>query len=1471
MKNSVLKKLIYFVIAFVILLTVGCGETTVIDLAKELEEVAQTVPAKAENDLIFPTSEGAITIQWSSNKPEVLSNDGKVNRGDVDVVVELTITMIYSGKSEKTTVSVIVPKKDSVVNPTEKEFTVIFKDKEGNVLSTQKIKEGKAATAPTVPSVEGYEFKGWDKDFSKVTADLEVKAVYEKKEDVVVTSKTIAEVIATENGEYTVTAVVVAVNAQSFLIKDETGMMLVYKGATWSKDVEIGDKVKVNGETTIYGGAKQFGAAATYEKVSTEKVVYSEPKELSATDADAYLSLATITPEYVKVTGKLSVSSGKYFNIAIEGATIIGSATYPLDVEAVTALDGKEVEVVGYVTGVSGSSTKYLNILFTEIKEVQETEPEIPVYEEKTISEIIAAENGKYIATGVVVGVNAQSYLIKDGTGMMLVYKGATWSKDVEVGDKVKVTGDTTVYGGAKQFGATCTYEKVGTDKVIYEEAKELTAAEADEYLALANITPEYVKVTGKLSVSNGKYFNIAIEGATIIGSVTYPLDVEAVSALDGKDVEVVGYVTGVSGSSTKYLNILFTEIKEISNGEVIPSDKEYTVVFFDADGNELLSLKVKEGQSAKAPNAPEIEGYEFKGWDTDFLKVTSDLVIKPIYEEKQEVIVEEKTIAEVIASENGEYTTTGVVVGVNAQSFLIKDETGAMLVYCGYNFAKDVEVGYKVKVTGTTSVYGKAKQFGQGSTYEKVDTSVVDYGTAKELTAADCDAYAVLDTITPEYVKFTGKLTVSNGKYFNIAIEGATIIGSATYPLDVEAVSALDGKDVEVVGYVTGVSGSSTKYLNILFTEIKEISNGEVIPSDKEYTVVFFDADGNELLSLKVKEGQSAKAPNAPEIEGYEFKGWDTDFLKVTSDLVIKPIYEEKQEVIVEEKTIAEVIASENGEYTTTGVVVGVNAQSFLIKDETGAMLVYNGSAWTKDVEVGDKVKVTGTTSVYGKAKQFGAGSTYEKVGTSEVKQDGAKELSGEDCDVYINLETIVPELVKVTGDLAVSGNYYNLTIEGATIIGSLSYPLNKEEVNAFNGKTIEVTGYITGTSGSDKYLNILVLDITEVEGEDPENPGGGDDPVVEEKTIAEIIASENGSYITTGVVVGVNAQSFLIKDETGMMLVYCGSSFAKDLQVGDKVKVTGTTSVYGKAKQFGAGSTYEKVANVTVDHGTAKELSAADCDAYGSLEAITPEYVKVSGKLAVSNGKYFNLTIEGATIVGSVTYPIDSDAVTALDGHNIEIYGYVTGTSSSDKYLNLLVLDINEVEGGEVTPEPEPDPEPEQPEVPVAGQEVKFDFVTNFSTYAKTWESAYSSHTVTNTDLGVNTKATFVLSNADKQAAGNTIDDRPVLATKSTAEQYITVTGFEGKLNQVTFELKQWTTKKFTKLVIQYTVDGTNWVNASADAANGTAMVLPNNGVFTSNALPEGVTGVRFVFLGSTTSNNQIGLTSITLKFAE
>jgi len=62
-------------------------------------------------------------------------------------------------------------------------FKVTFTDGAGNILSTQTVEKGKAATAPANPSREGYTFKGWDKKFDKVTSDLTVSAVWEKNKE----------------------------------------------------------------------------------------------------------------------------------------------------------------------------------------------------------------------------------------------------------------------------------------------------------------------------------------------------------------------------------------------------------------------------------------------------------------------------------------------------------------------------------------------------------------------------------------------------------------------------------------------------------------------------------------------------------------------------------------------------------------------------------------------------------------------------------------------------------------------------------------------------------------------------------------------------------------------------------------------------------------------------------------------------------------------------------------------------------------------------------------------------------------------------------------------------------------------------------------------------------------------------------------------------------------------------------------
>lgn len=57
-------------------------------------------------------------------------------------------------------------------------YTVIFKDYDGTVLSTQYIEAGNPAEAPEVPQREGYAFTGWDKAFDNIADDIIITATY---------------------------------------------------------------------------------------------------------------------------------------------------------------------------------------------------------------------------------------------------------------------------------------------------------------------------------------------------------------------------------------------------------------------------------------------------------------------------------------------------------------------------------------------------------------------------------------------------------------------------------------------------------------------------------------------------------------------------------------------------------------------------------------------------------------------------------------------------------------------------------------------------------------------------------------------------------------------------------------------------------------------------------------------------------------------------------------------------------------------------------------------------------------------------------------------------------------------------------------------------------------------------------------------------------------------------------------------
>lgn len=65
-------------------------------------------------------------------------------------------------------------------DPDQEMVVVTFLDCDGTELKKEKIKKGTAATPPNIPKRIGYIFSGWDKDYSNVTENVTIRALYEK-------------------------------------------------------------------------------------------------------------------------------------------------------------------------------------------------------------------------------------------------------------------------------------------------------------------------------------------------------------------------------------------------------------------------------------------------------------------------------------------------------------------------------------------------------------------------------------------------------------------------------------------------------------------------------------------------------------------------------------------------------------------------------------------------------------------------------------------------------------------------------------------------------------------------------------------------------------------------------------------------------------------------------------------------------------------------------------------------------------------------------------------------------------------------------------------------------------------------------------------------------------------------------------------------------------------------------------------
>lgn len=284
---------------------------------------------------------------------------------------------------------------------------------------------------------------------------------------------TVAEALAAEVGvKAQVDGSVMAQNSNSIVLGDETGYMFCFK-PVWLPEVllSVGDKVSVQGEISTYGGFNQFNSPML-NILGSGTVSYPTPTVMTGADLDGWVAEPEI--DYIKFRGTLNIS-GNYYNVSVEGAeTAVGSIVSPSAELKEQLSNGSEYDITGFALYVS--SKKYVNVVVTDVKLVQEVEltdisnTPATAYSVARAHELIEDPKSdlskKVYVKGLISKIqsiagnytNAIYFISDDATeeGQLEVYQGyGIGGEDITSDDYFKIGDEVVVYGELYNYNGT--------------------------------------------------------------------------------------------------------------------------------------------------------------------------------------------------------------------------------------------------------------------------------------------------------------------------------------------------------------------------------------------------------------------------------------------------------------------------------------------------------------------------------------------------------------------------------------------------------------------------------------------------------------------------------------------------------------------------------------------------------------------------------------------------------------------------------------------------------------------------------------------------------------------------------------------------------------------------------------------------------------------------------------------------------
>jgi uncharacterized repeat protein (TIGR02543 family) len=793
---------------------------------------------------------------------------------------------------------------DIIPTPAE-EYRVFFKDYDMTVLSSQKVKENDAAIAPEDPTREGYTFIGWDKDFSNVTENMEIIALY-------------------KINKYTVTFV----DYDGTVLKTEE---VAYKeSATAPEDpVRVGHQF-VGWDHSFINVTKNLTITALYE-ISTVTVTFVDSDGTVLKIEEIIFGGDATPPTIEDRLGRTFVGWDKDYTNVIDNLTI--TAQYEVDVFTVIFYDHDgsviKTENVEYGKDASAPSDP-VRVGYKFIgwdKDYTNVTSDLTVtalYEVLTFTVKFVDRDGAILKSETVeYGKDATPPTVEDKPGYLFL----GWDKDF-----TNITEDLII--NAQYDIETFIVKFVDHDGTLLKEETVEYGKDATpptelvrEGYEFAGWDLDYTNVTTNLTVkAQYEVITFTVKFVDIDGTVLKTEEVEY-----GKDATAPS-IDEKPGHTFTGWDKDYTNVKEdlIITAQYIV--ETFTVTFYDLDDIVLKTETIEYGKAATAPDEPDHLGYIFIKWDKEFAAVTEDLEVRAVYETIEYQITYHKNATHVaeVAWPNKEaflqefYTDLFNWVSDNASKISSLTKNGSTFIMTRYDrtatWSNVAELRaldiYDFERTLGSLIYKPFTRVNNEPIIPEVDENYFLNSEPYRSKYIDFDAYFLNACIVGYPAYDRGYNQASYGRVqiffrFHQWAKGTNIPSFDNYPkkhiltenenvvlptthlkytiVDEFDLPAATCEDMTFLGWFDNPQGAGEP-----ITKINKGSHGDIDLYAKwdddlsTHKVIFLDETGKVIDTIYLTPGEAITPPTYTPKLGYRFVSWDKDITNITSDLVI-------------------------------------------------------------------------------------------------------------------------------------------------------------------------------------------------------------------------------------------------------------------------------------------------------------------------------------------------------------------------------------------------------------------------------------------------------------------------------------------------------------------------------------------------------------------------------------------------------